>query len=81
MPCTSIPFCHELLLLAIGLSNGAIIALNALGFTLIYAAVRTINLAYGDVFALASVAAASALATKKTAAFCISDACSSVIDV
>jgi branched-subunit amino acid ABC-type transport system permease component len=62
MPCTGIPYCHEFLLLAIGLSNGAIIALNALGFTLIYAAIRTINLAYGDVFALASVAAASALA-------------------
>lgn len=49
--------CGELLLqlLAIGLSNGAMIALNAIGVTLVYGAVRTINFAYGDLFALATV--------------------------
>jgi branched-chain amino acid transport system permease protein len=51
------PHCGEILLrlLAIGVSNGAIIALNALGVTLIYGAVRTINFAYGDLFALTTV--------------------------
>ena len=49
--------CLEVLLqlLAIGLSNGAVIALNALGVTLVYGAVRTINFAHGDLFALATV--------------------------
>ncbi|GAB4185109.1 MAG: hypothetical protein Fur005_47600 [Roseiflexaceae bacterium] len=42
-------------LIAFGLSNGAIIALNALGVTLIYSVVRTVNFAYGDLFALSSV--------------------------
>jgi len=51
------PHCGEILLrlLAIGISNGAIIALNAIGVTLIYGAVRTINFAYGDLFALTTV--------------------------
>lgn len=39
----------------IGLSNGSVIALNAIALTLIYAAARTLNLAHGDVFALCSV--------------------------
>jgi branched-chain amino acid transport system permease protein len=49
--------CGEILLqlLAIGLSNGAMIALNAIGVTLVYSAVRTINFAYGDLFALTTV--------------------------
>jgi branched-chain amino acid transport system permease protein len=49
--------CGEILLqlLVIGLSNGAIIALNAIGVTLVYSAVRTINFAYGDLFALTTV--------------------------
>lgn len=42
-------------LLAIGLSNGAIIALNAIGFTLVYGAIRLINFAHGDLFALTTV--------------------------
>lgn len=37
-----------------GLSNGAVLALNAIGVTLIYGAVRTLNLAHGDVFALST---------------------------
>lgn len=39
----------------IGLSNGSVIALNAIALTLIYSAARTLNLAHGDVFALSSV--------------------------
>ncbi|MBI5352448.1 MAG: hypothetical protein HZB50_07415 [Chloroflexi bacterium] len=39
-------------ILVFGLSNGAVLALNAIGVTLIYSAVRTLNLAHGDVFAL-----------------------------
>ncbi|GAC1636944.1 MAG: hypothetical protein NVS4B8_01110 [Herpetosiphon sp.] len=49
--------CLELALqlLAIGVSNGAVIALNALGVTLVYGAVRIINVAHGDMFALTTV--------------------------
>jgi branched-subunit amino acid ABC-type transport system permease component len=52
--------CAEVLmrLLAIGLSNGAVLALNAIGVTLVYGVVRTINFAHGDLFALLSVLAA-----------------------
>jgi branched-chain amino acid transport system permease protein len=42
-------------ILIFGLSNGAVLALNAIGVSLIYSTVRTLNLAHGDVFALASV--------------------------
>lgn len=42
-------------LLIIGLTNGSIIALNAIAVTLIYSAVRTINLAHGDLFGLITV--------------------------
>lgn len=47
----------ELLLriVVIGLSNGAIIALNAIAVTLVYGAVRMINFAHGDMFALTTV--------------------------
>ncbi len=46
--------CGEVMLqiLVFGLSNGALLALNAIGVTLIYSTVRTLNLAHGDVFAL-----------------------------
>lgn len=49
--------CTELLLqiLVIGITNGAVIALNAIGVTLVYGAVRMINFAYGDLFALTTV--------------------------
>lgn len=47
-----------LAILLAGLARGAIIALNAVGFTLVYAAARTINFAHGDLFGLASVLAA-----------------------
>ncbi len=39
-------------ILIFGLSNGAVLALNAIGVTIIYSAVRTMNLAHGDIFAL-----------------------------
>lgn len=42
-------------ILVFGLSNGAALALNAIGVTLIYSTVRTLNLAHGDVFALTTV--------------------------
>jgi branched-chain amino acid transport system permease protein len=38
-----------------GLTNGAVVALNAVGFTLAYAVARQINLAHGSVFALTTV--------------------------
>lgn len=46
--------CSALLLqlLIFGLVNGSILALNAIGITVIYSTVRTLNLAHGDVFAL-----------------------------
>ncbi len=57
MHCGTISNCATLLLqlLAIGLSNGAVIALNAIGVTLVYGAVRMINFAHGDLFALTTV--------------------------
>src|SRR5512138_2583189 len=57
MTCGINAHCAELLLqiLVIGISNGAVIALNAIGVTLVYGAVRMINFAYGDIFALSTV--------------------------
>ncbi len=57
MSCGIDTSCADLLLqiLVIGLSNGAVIALNAIGVTLVYGAVRLINFAYGDLFALTTV--------------------------
>lgn len=42
-------------LLVFGLSNGAVLALNAIGITVVYGTVRTLNMAHGDVFALTSI--------------------------
>ena len=55
--------CSNLLvqLLIFGLVNGAILALNAIGVTVIYSTVRTINLAHGDVFALTTVLITSSI--------------------
>ncbi len=46
--------CSDLViqLLIFGLVNGAILALNAIGVTVIYSTVRILNLAHGDVYAL-----------------------------
>jgi branched-chain amino acid transport system permease protein len=46
------PFETFIQIIIFGLSNGAVLALNAIGVTLIYSTVRTLNLAHGDVFAL-----------------------------
>jgi len=48
-------------LLNIGLTNGAIIGLNAIAVTLIYSTARTINLAHGDIFALLTVLVATVI--------------------
>lgn len=55
MPCHD--SCGALLLqLAIyGLANGAVVALNAVGFSLSYAVARQMNLAHGGIFALTTV--------------------------
>ena len=42
-----------------GITDGAVVALNAAGFTLAYAVSRQINLAHGSVFALTTVVVAS----------------------
>ncbi len=49
--------CRDLLiqLMIFGLVNGAILALSAIGITVIYSTVRILNLAHGDVFALTTV--------------------------
>ncbi|HEY9152515.1 MAG TPA: branched-chain amino acid ABC transporter permease, partial [Anaerolineales bacterium] len=55
--------CNDLLfqLLIFGLVNGAILALSAIGITVIYSTVRILNLAHGDVFALITVFVTSAI--------------------
>jgi branched-subunit amino acid ABC-type transport system permease component len=42
-------------LLIIGVANGAVVAVSALGFTLVYGIVRRISFAHGEVFALCTV--------------------------
>src|SRR5437588_5714663 len=42
-----------------GLTDGAVVALNAAGFTVAYAVARQINLAHGSVFALTTVVVAN----------------------
>src|SRR6266852_3179335 len=46
-------------LLIYGLTDGAVVALSAAGFTLAYAVARQINLAHGSVFALTTVVVAN----------------------
>jgi branched-chain amino acid transport system permease protein len=46
-------------LLIYGLTDGAVVALNAVGFTLTYSVSRQINLAHGSVFALTTVVVAN----------------------
>ncbi len=48
-------------LLIFGLVNGAILALNAIGVTVIYSTVRTLNLAHGDVFAMTTALVTSTI--------------------
>jgi branched-chain amino acid transport system permease protein len=47
----------------IGLTNGAVYALVALGYTLVYGILLLINFAHGDVFALSGLVASSVLLT------------------
>src|SRR5438477_11693211 len=49
-------------LLIYGLTDGAVVALNAAGFTLAYSVARQINLAHGSVFALTTVIVANVAA-------------------
>src|SRR5437660_8091168 len=49
-------------LLIYGLTDGAVVALNAVGFTLAYSVARQINLAHGSVFALTTVIVANVAA-------------------
>ena len=44
--------------LVIGLSNGALYALIALGYTMVYGIIELINFAHGDLFMIGSVLAA-----------------------
>ncbi len=57
MVCSPDLSCGELILqlLVYGLSNGAVLALNAIAVTVVYGTVRILNLAHGDIFALSSV--------------------------
>src|SRR5262245_60001002 len=47
----------------IGLTNGALYALVALGYTLVYGILELINFAHGDVFMLGGMIAASLIGT------------------
>ena len=42
-------------ILLIGITNGAIIALIALGYTLVYGIIELINFAHGDVFMIGTM--------------------------
>ncbi len=46
-------------LLVYGLTDGSVVALNAIGFSLAYAVARQINLAHGNVFAFTTIVVAS----------------------
>src|SRR5919198_4907794 len=59
MPCQDECAAVGLQLLIYGLTNGAVVAPNAVGFTLAYAVARQINLAHGNVFALTTVVVTS----------------------
>jgi branched-chain amino acid transport system permease protein len=48
-------------LLFVGLSNGAIYALIALGYTMVYGIIELINFAHGDIFMIGSLVAISTL--------------------
>lgn len=67
-PQASQPLCGKancgevfLQLLVFGLANGSVLALNAISVTLVYGAVRTLNLAHGDIFSLTSALVTSVL--------------------
>ena len=49
--------------LLIGLTNGAVYGLIALGYTLVYGILQLINFAHGDVFALGGLVASTMILT------------------
>src|SRR5262245_22270864 len=57
MTCNDASQCLQLLLqvLLIGVSNGAVVALIALGYTLVYGIIELINFAHGDLFMLGTM--------------------------
>jgi branched-chain amino acid transport system permease protein len=63
--CSDTSQCLQLLLqvLLIGVSNGAVIALVALGYTLVYGIIELINFAHGDVFMLGTFLSLTAVTT------------------
>lgn len=65
MSCTDASDCAQLLIqvLLIGISNGAVIALIALGYTLVYGIIEFINFAHGDLFMLGTMFALSLVGT------------------
>jgi branched-chain amino acid transport system permease protein len=60
---------HEqaLQILLIGLANGSLIALVALGYTLVYGIIELINFAHGDVFMIGTMAALTVVTWTPTA--------------
>jgi branched-chain amino acid transport system permease protein len=65
MNCADATQCGELLIqvLLIGISNGAVIALIALGYTLVYGIIEFINFAHGDLFMLGTMFALTSVST------------------
>ena len=65
MICNDASQCGQLLLqiLLIGISNGAVIALIALGYTLVYGIIEFINFAHGDLFMLGTMFALTMVQT------------------
>jgi len=65
MICSDSSQCAQLLLqiLLIGISNGAVIALVALGYTLVYGIIEFINFAHGDLFMLGTMFALTMVQT------------------
>ena len=54
--------------LLIGITNGAIIALIALGYTLVYGIIELINFAHGDVFMIGTMVSLSLITWVPTSA-------------
>ena len=59
--------------LIIGLANGLIFALVALGYTLVYGIIELINFAHGDVFMIGSMLAFVLIAPRSTGGLGIFD--------
>ena len=57
--------------LIIGLANGLIFALVALGYTLVYGIIELINFAHGDVFMIGSLIAFALIAPKDVGGFAV----------